>query len=344
MFDVITIGTATQDIFLKSKYFKVIQDKNHLKKIGFPTGEAQCFALGGKIEIEEPIITTGGGATNSAVTFARQGLKTASLIKVGDDSAGKNILEELKRENIEPLIVTNGDKSTAYSVILLSPEGERTILVYRGASETLKIKDVPLEKFASRWAYISPGGIDFEIIEKIFDYLYKNNVLIAFNPSRPYLELGIDKLKALFGQSRVVLLNREEASFLTGIDYDKESEIFKKIDDITPGIAVMTDGSNGAFVSDGRQIYKSGVFNPKEIIDRTGAGDAFGSGFVAALIHKGESCDKNVCRSDNIEYAIRFGTVNADSVIRQIGAKAGILNKEEVENNKKWQKIEVSIV
>ena len=89
MFDIITIGTATRDVFLTSPLFKVLRDKKHLPKIGFPTGEAQCFTLGGKIEINETVFTTGGGATNAAITFSRHGLKTAALIKIGRDETGR---------------------------------------------------------------------------------------------------------------------------------------------------------------------------------------------------------------------------------------------------------------
>ena len=109
-YDIITIGTATRDVFLTSLLFsakggsasggKVLRDKKPFEKIGFVTGEAQCFALGGKIEIGKPVLATGGGATNSAATFSRQGLKTAVLIKIGEDQAGKDILEELKKEKL----------------------------------------------------------------------------------------------------------------------------------------------------------------------------------------------------------------------------------------------------
>src|SRR3989344_8411087 len=113
MFDVITIGTATRDIFLTSSLFQVVSDPKHLKKLGFAAGEAQCFALGGKIEIGKPILTTGGGATNAAVTFSRQGLKTAALIKIGGDSAASEVLAELKKENITPLAIGEKNNGTA---------------------------------------------------------------------------------------------------------------------------------------------------------------------------------------------------------------------------------------
>ncbi len=343
MYDVITIGSATRDVFLTSPLFKVLRDPKHLQKIGFESGEAQCFALGGKIEIGAPVLTTGGGATNAAVTFSRQGLKTAAMIKIGSDESGEAILKELKKEKITPFAVKEKDLPTAYSTILLEPSGERTILVYRGASENLKLEEIPFEKLKSSWVYITPGKIPFPVIEKIFNHFSKNKTLIAFNPSGSFVEMR-EKIKSLLTKAKVVILNREEAAKLTGIDYSKESEIFEKIDALTPGIVAMTDAEKGVMVSDGFRVYRAGIFKEKKLIDRTGAGDAFGSGFVAGLIRKKEKCERGLCRPFNIEYAIRLGSANATSVIEKIGAKAGILKKSEFEKDKRWNNIKIEIL
>jgi len=331
MYDVITIGTATRDVFLTSPDFKTLAGKEHSHKMCLETGEAQCFALGEKIEIDKPVFTFGGGAFNSAITFSRQGLKTATLIKIGNDEAGENILKELAKESIYRCPTAIDEKNTAFSTILLSPTGERTILVYRGASEDLKLEEINFNDLVSRWAYITPGKIPFETIEKLFDYFSENKTPVAFNPSGFYLKMGLEKMKPLLEKSKVVILNREEAAYLTGINYENEKEIFEKLDQVITGIVAMTDGNNGAMVSDGKNIYSAGVFpsqGGKKLIDRTGAGDAFGSGFVAGLMGK-----------NDIEYAIRLGSANATSVVEKIGAQAGILNKSEFEENEKWKEL-----
>lgn len=343
MFDIITIGTATRDIFLFSPLFRIVKDPKHLKKIGFPTGEAQCFALGGKIEIGKPILITGGGACNTAVTFSRQGLKSAALVKLGMDEAAGDILGKFNKEKITPFAIREKNAATAYSIVLLAPSGERTILVYRGASENLKIKEIPLSKLKTRWVYISSGKIYLETLKKIFDYFAKQKTLIAFHPSKHSIEAGPGKLKPLLAKSKAVILNREEAAYLIGEDYHNEKEIFKKLDKVVPGITVMTDGPNGVSVSDGFNVYKAGIFKEKKIIDRTGAGDAFGSGFVAGLIQKKEKCVKGLCQINNVEYAIRLGSANATSVVEHIGAKEGILTKSGFEKNKRWQKLPIKI-
>lgn len=342
MYDIITIGTSTRDIFLTSPLFRILRDPKHLKKIGVLNGEAQCFALGSKIEISQPIFTTGGGATNAATTFSRQGLKTAALIKLGHDDSADCILKELKKEGVSPLIIRDKNKATAYSVILLAPTGERTILVYRGASEELKIKEIPFGKTKSRWAYISPGKIPYPVIQKLFNYFLKNKTLIVFNPSKYFLDMGIRKLKPLLNKTKVAILNREEASYLTGINYQKEKEIFKKLDKAINGIAIMTDGANGVLVSDGKMICRAKTFKNGRVIDRTGAGDAFGSGFVAGLMRQNLT-PKTYNLKPIIEYAIRLGSANATSVIEKIGAKQGIISKKDFDNNPRWRSLEIKI-
>lgn len=341
MFDIITIGTATRDVFLTSPVFKVLRDKKHLPKIGFPTGVAQCFALGGKIEVDEPIFTMGGGAANSATTFSRQGFKTAALIKIGKDHRSKNILKELRKEKIVPLAVWEKNKTTAFSTIILTKSGERTILVYRGASEDLKTKEIPFARLQARWAFISPGKIPYPVIEKLFNHFSKNKTLIAFNPSRYYLEMGIKKLKLLLNKTKVAIFNREEASNLTGIDYKKEKGIFKKLDKVIDGIAIMTEGNKGVLISDGKNIYSAGIFKGK-LVDRNGAGDAFGSGFVAGLMHKNLKSETHNLKPI-IEYAIRLGSANATSVIGKIGAQEGILTKKEFEKSPRWKSLKIKI-
>ena len=330
MFDVITIGTATRDIFIKSPAAKVVNG-------------TYCFPLGEKIEVKKMIFTTGGGATNTATTFARQGFKTAVLVKVGSDEAAKRVLENIQKEKVNPFLITERGKTTAYSVIILSPNGERTILVHRGASEDLKTSEIPFKKLKSGWIYVSPGGVSFSVIEKIFNHCFRNKVLIAFNPSRYFLEMGIKKLIPLLRMSAVVILNREEAAFLTKTDFSKEKEIFRKMDKIIHGVVVMTEGAKGVMISDGNRIYRAGVFSGVKLVDRTGAGDAFGSGFVAGLIREIRSSKLEIRNLSPraVGYAIRLGLANASSVVEHIGAKDGIIAKSEFNNSKRWRFIKI---
>ena len=322
MFDVITIGTATRDIFLGSPLFKVLNDPKHLANIGFETGEAQCFALGSKVNVDTFVSAVGGDAANAAVTFARQGFKTAMVARVGADELGHAIVRELADEKIT-ILNPHHTGETDYSTILMAPGGERTILVHRGTP--LSRKDVPFAKLKAKWAYIAPANIQPAIMRDIIAALMKNKVRIAINPSRYYIENAAKDLKVFMEKADIVIMNREEVAELTGVPYGKEKQLFKKAMDVTRGIMIMTDGAHGALASDGKNVYRSGIFKQNEPVYRTGAGDAFGAGFVAGLI-----------RSNDIGYALRLAAANSTSVIEHIGAQKGILTKKHFED-KRWK-------
>ena len=317
MFDILTIGTATHDTFLASMGIKVLRDPKHLEKLGFPTGEAECFALGAKLEVDRPISSVGGGAANAAVTFARQGLRTAALVRLGADAAGDAVVTALKRDGVNVLALRDQNVGTACSTIILAPGGERTILVYRGASEGLTRREVPFPKLVARWAYIAPGGISAALMVELLKALKERKTKIAMNPSREYLSLGEARTKEIFKLLDAVIVNREEAAGLTGAPYRDEKAVFRKLSSMVSGIAVMTDGPRGAMVSDGTYRYVAGIFKETKRVDRTGAGDAFGSGFVAGLMQK-----------NDVSYALRLAAANATSVVEQVGAERGILTKK----------------
>lgn len=335
MFDIITVGTATRDVFIKSEAFKILTDAR------FSTGKAECLTLGSKINVDNLIFATGGGATNTAVTFARQGFKTACLCRLGEDFSGRDIVEELKKENVTAeLIVRDKENTTAYSVILSSVSGERTVLVYRGASNYFEKDEVPWRRLKAKWFYITHLSSDSaKIFNPLLDFAKDNGIKVAVNPGETQIKLGKNAWKEILKKVDIIILNREEAGELTGVDYKDTKNIFKVFDGLAGGIAVMTDGPNGVLVSDGKIIYKSGIYKEKKVIDRTGAGDAFGSGFLAGLLRKsGEKA--GIFSPEAIEYAIKLGSANATSVVEHMGAKNIILTREDFQD-KRWENLEI---
>ena len=339
MFDVITIGTATRDVFIKSLLFKVVHGLHLAEQSGIGSStSAECFALGSKIEIDRPVLSIGGGAANSAVTFARQGFSTASFYKVGRDEFARDIFETLRAESVTPFPIEDKEGGTAYSTILIAPTGERTVLVYRGSSDVFKKDSIPFSRLDANAFYISPGRIPLPVMSGIVNHVKRTGALVAMNPSKYYLGFGIARLSPLFRQLDLVIVNREEASYLTGLPYPNEKAIFRMFDEHVPGIAVMTEGKNGVIVSDGALLYRAGVFKEKEVADRTGAEDAFGSGFLAGLLRHRQGLK---FREGAIEYAIRLGSANATSVVERIGAQAGILKRDEFEKSVRWNHLRV---
>ncbi len=316
MFDVITFGSGTWDIFLELDDPDIIKNKKFIAKKGI------CFNIGSKIDVEGVEFTSGGGGTNTAVTFRKQGLKTAFAGAVGNDISGKEIIERLKKLKINTSLISKiKDKPTNHSIIL-DTGTERTILAYRGASEELGI---PWKKLKSKWFYLAPlsGNLAKET-KKIIDFARVNEIKIAFNPSSSQLDLM--EIEDVIEKVDVLILNQEEASMLTKIPYTQEKKIFKQIDRMCPGIAIMTKGDDGVAVSDGTFLYRAKPGRIK-VVDKTGAGDSFGSGFVSGLI-----------RFDDIEKAIQLAMANANSCLSKRGAKNGLLSKANSFKNIKIKK------
>lgn len=324
MLDVITFGSATRDIFVRSKDLKIIASPEFL------TGKGLAVEAGAKVYIEELVFASGGGGTNCAATFALQRLKVAYVGLVGNDPGGREIIRELKELGVKTDFVKITDKAkTPYSIILSAPGKERSILVFEGASHLLSLDDVPWKKIKkARWFYVSGlSGESSKAFEPLINFASENKIKLAVNPGHDQLTKDLELLKSLLKKIDILIVNQEEASIITGVDYKNEEELFKKFDELVPGIAIMSKGPQGVAVSDGKKIYRAGV--PESgYVDRTGSGDAFGSGFVSEIISGG-----------SIEEAIALGTANATSVVQQIGAKNGLLRKGEWGP---WERVKVT--
>lgn len=312
MFDVITVGSATRDVFVRSKEIEILRSKK------FPTGEGLCFSLGSKVNIDELNFSVGGGAANTAVTFANHGYKVAAIAAVGNDIRGQEIEKSLKKHGVSTdFLYFDPHELTAYSIILSAKNGERTIFRYRGAVWHLNEYPIPWDNLKTKWLYINHIGDESALLlPHLISFAKKNGIKIAMNPGRTQLEMK-EKVIPLFNQVDVLILNQEEASYFTGIPYGKTDKIFKKLDQWVRGIVIMTKGPKGVEVSDGKARWSAGILLFKKIVDRTGAGDAFGSGFISALIEK----------SGDIEYAIQFASANATGVLTEWGAESGLLKK-----------------
>jgi ribokinase len=312
MFDIIVIGSATRDVFINSDHFKSLDVKDFL------VGRGLCLPLGSKVEVEKIVFTSGGGGTNTAVTFARQGLSTACVGVTGNDLNSQEVLNELIKEGVETkYFQKHDDDYTAYSLILVDSSGERTILSYKGEGQHFNVNKIDFNQLQAKWLFLDSLGGHFDLLEKAVNWAVANNIKLATNPGGKELEHGLEKLKPLLKNFSIVIMNQEEASNLTGIDYKQEGDIFKFMDEIVGGIFVMTKGPEGVVVSDGKNLYKAGIPD-SPVVERTGAGDAFSSGFISEFI-----------RSGDIPKAIQLATANASSVVTQYGGKAGILNRDD---------------
>jgi ribokinase len=305
MLDIITIGSATRDIFLVSDAFVAIHSKT------FPSGVGECLNLGAKIELDDLVLTTGGGATNAATTFARLGFKTAACCQIGEDAPGRDVIETLHAEGIHTSLVQKIPKGrTGSSAVLAMKNGERTILVYRGVSAHFSSSSIPWRKLNARWIYLTSLGGNLPLTRHIIEYASRHRIKVAWNPGVQELEKGLHAFRSLLPLVDVFNVNKEEAQQLTR--EKKLSSMFHLLRR-EHKITIITDGPQGAYADDSHRFLYAPASKIKPI-SQTGAGDAFGSGCVAALL-----------KQKPLETALAFGMANAQSVIQHYGAKIGIL-------------------
>jgi len=301
-FDVISFGSAIVDIFLKSADFKLVEGVNG--------GIAICELYGAKIEIEERVVCSGGGGTNTAVSFSRLGLKSAVVARLGQDPFGQLVVNELEREGVATSLLVRREEETDISVVLIGPDGGRTILVYRGPTR-LEAEDVDWSRLSGRWFYLASLEGNLDLVGKLIDFAQQKKIQVAWNPGEKELK---QKEKVIQLANRVDLfnLNREEMEELTGESL-KAKDFWPKVEALGSRLIIVTDGRRGAYLWSQNGL----MFRPAPTsvpVDETGAGDAFGSGFVAGLI-------KGMSLEDAFELAMRNGA----SVVQKIGAKAGLL-------------------
>jgi len=320
MYDIITIGSATRDVFLLSDKFTFLHSRQ------FETGVGECVSFGTKIDLNNVVFTTGGGATNAAATFANLGYNTAAVCRIGDDPAGRDLLLDLKTHNIKTELVKKViDGQTAYSTLLTAPNGERTALVLRGVSATFSEKDIPWSKIKTHVLYLTSLGGNFSLSKKIVEKIKTPGVMIVWNPGKGELRKGLTAFKKILPKVDIFNVNREEAELLTGKKEIKD--MFAAMARKT-GITVITDGPRGAYALAEGKIWHVATTGARSV-SRTGAGDSFGSGMVAGYL-----------RYDDIKKALAVGIINAEAVIQKIGAKAGLIKNWPTE--KQLVKIKIS--
>jgi ribokinase len=321
MYDVITVGSATIDVFarVQSELVKIKSLNREEELIAYPCGS--------KILIKELTFLTGGGGTNTAVSLRRQGLKVAYLGKIGRDTNSKIIVEKLNEEKIE-FIGIRAKGCAGYSIILDSIEGDRTILTYKGVNNDLDFGEIKLRKIKTKWFYFSSMmERSFEALEKLAQFASENSIKIAFNPSNYLAEKGNDYLREILSKTNLLVLNMDEAYLLGG--RLKTEDLIKNLMAQGPQMVVITDGKNGAYIIHEKYLYHV-LTNEVKPIETTGAGDAFASTFLAAVIKR-----------KTIEQSLWMAQTNAESVIMHQGAKTGLLSYKKILQEQKKNPIKL---
>jgi sugar/nucleoside kinase (ribokinase family) len=310
-FDLFTIGDASLDAFIfptESEALCQMNDKDSLI----------CFSYGDKIPVKELEFSIGGNAANNAVGTRRLGIKSAVNLTLGEDDIGNQIVEKLIKDGVDTSFVyREKDKRSNYS-LAINYSGERTIFTYKDEIEYILPEELPDVSYV----YLTSMGDNFsDTYNRIADWVKeKPEIKLIFNPGSRQVRAGLEKIKRILEVSFMVYINREEAEKITGFEKSKgkDRELLEKVSALGPRVPVVTDGPNGSYALHEGKLFRAGIM-PVDAYERTGAGDAFGSGCLSALI-----------KGKDITEALLWGTVNSASVIGYIGAQRGLLREEEM--------------
>jgi len=313
-YDLLSIGDATIDVFmspLESETICRIDTKDCL--ISFPYGE--------KIPVKNLEFSIGGNAANNAIGTKRLGVSTGIVLTLGQDNVGEMIVKRLKDEMVDvTYVIGQPGTSSNYSTII-NYSGERTIFVYHAP----RSYEFPVHLPSAPWVYLTSMGESFgPFYIHMVDWLKANpQTKLAFNPGSWQMRSDPNYIKDVMSLTHVIFVNRQEAEKITGFgeSSQKERDLLISLSKSGPKICVITDGSKGSFAYDSvnGKFFKVGVL-PVDAYERTGAGDAFGSGVLAALIH-----------GKTLEEALLWGTSNSSSVIGYTGSQKGLLKLEEMD-------------
>lgn len=312
MYDLISIGDTTIDVFLEV----ALEDAKGRCELDNEKCLV-CFLYGSKVPVKKITrVPAVGNAANNAIGSSRLGLKTAIYTVIGSDRDSEDHKRVLIDEGVDTkFVVMEPDKHSNYSTVI-NYGAERTIFVYH-EDRKYDLPELPPVK----WLYYTSVAKGHDILHKqVPDYVKKSGAKLGFNPGSYQLLEGIEVLKPILEVTDVLLLNREEAHSLIKGDKEDIKGLIRELREYGPKTVVITDGRSGSFASfDGREFWHVGVPQDTPVVERTGAGDAYSTGFLAALMYE-----------KDLPTAMVWGTMNSTSVVQYIGGREGLLTQEEM--------------
>lgn len=308
MYDLISLGDSMVDVFLEV-------DPNDTESVCKLDREKclVCFDYGAKIPVSKMTrVPASGNAANNAIGSARLGLKTAIYTVLGSDQDSEETKKVFEDEDVSTeFVVMESGKRSNFSTVL-NYAGERTIFAYH-EPRIYKLPNFP----PVNWIYYTSINKNHEILHtQIPEYIKKFDTKLAFNPGSYQLMEGMDGLKPILKVTDLLTLNREEAQILTGGNLEDIKGLIVALRQAGPKTVVVTDGQNGSYASfDGREFWHVRTPNVS-VVDMTGAGDAYSTGLLTAMIS-----------NKPLAEAMIWGTLNAASVVGYVGAREGLLTK-----------------
>lgn len=314
---ILVIGDVTIDVFLTPKAGEATCQMKEQEKF-------LCFSYGDKIPVEHVTFLTGGNAANVSVGLRRLDIPASIMTTIGTDSMSTLIRDHLETEHVDTTRITARDGVTSNYATIISFQGERTILTYH-APRTYTYEKTPC---TDSHIYLTSMGEKFMPYYRdlINDLTGHPEITLMFNPGSLQTRAPLADIHFILSRTNILFVNRKEAEIFTGQEHSqaKEKELLQALASLGPKQIIITDGANGLFAYDGSEFLKSSII-PVSVVEKTGAGDAFNAGFIAAMM-----------KDLPFRECLQWGTMNGGSVIGYIGAQKGLLYSKDIPS---WSRI-----
>lgn len=319
---IICIGSSCKDIFFPTSEGVITETPEDVlsqKKIS--------FELGAKYKIEERYEALGGCAANVASGLSRLGVETACYSHIGDDQAAQWIKNELEKIGVDTSLISQEKNcpSDMSAIIVDKNSADRVIFSNQKANSFLEIN--PQEINETGWYFIGDLHGDWEKdLGIVFDVAEKNSINVSWNPRQANIHDNVKRIIEFIPKTKILLLNKDESMEIvsnlgekcSAEEINQEEFLAKKLFEFGSKIVVITDGIRGAWAYDGNEfLFVPGI--KVNAVDSTGAGDSFGSGFLAAHI-----------KGKNIKECLEWGIANSSNVVQFYGAIEGLMGEDEI--------------
>lgn len=309
MLDLLTVGDIKLDTFIQ------VPDASVACDLRMPDCKL-CIAYGKKIPVSKVVSQIAGSAPNVAIGVTKMGMKAAISSTMGKDITAEQAKSFLKSYKIHTkyLIEIEGLRSSTAAV--LNFKGESTQLV-----DHLDVEyHLPSPFPKTTWIHMSELGNKYlRVFQDAIRVHKRLGTLISINPGSVQLKERKEILFDLIAHTHILFLNLSEArALIRAENSDGIHAIMAELIKLGAKLVVVTDGIHGAYAFDGKQLDRVPAF-PGKRVEATGAGDAFTSGFLGAIM-----------RGLPHREALRYGSVNAASVVEHIGPTSGLLSHTQI--------------
>jgi sugar/nucleoside kinase (ribokinase family) len=308
-YDLLAIGKATIDAFLivtkTNKHFRIDKETKEL-----------CIKLGDKATVDKVIFSVGGNAANVSVGLSRMGLKTGIAAEIGSDEFTQKIISGLKKEGVSEILLKQIPGTQSPFSVIVNFKKERTIF----CEDIKREHDFNFEGISAKWIYLTSMGDKWkEAYKRSLIFAKNTGAKIAFNPGTPQIDSGEESIIQILKETELLFVNKEEAGKIAKLKTDDIKKLLIHLSKHGSKTIIITDGDKGSYLYNEEIGFLEQKPKKQKVIEKTGAGDAYSSGFISAVIY-----------GRNLKEAMQWGSINSESVITKVGAQEGLLTQSQV--------------